>query len=168
MKVKTVVESLESSKEFQAWRAKDKDSFLVHLFMIVDKENIKWHVGYCNKKDKITTFDIAEKIHVHAPEKAFKKPGSKIQKLDLAAVKLDIADVLERIHRLQQEKYSAELPVRKIVILQHIDEGQVYNVTYVTAGLKTLTVKLDAASGEIKAEQLQSMFTFTGKDITKQ
>lgn len=163
MKVHSVVQDLETSEEFIAWRAKDKDSFLVHLFMVVDKEHIQWHVGYCDKKDRITTFDIEEKIKMHPREQAFKKPGSTIKKLDLATVKIDIADLLDRMHRIQQEKYPAELPVRKIIILQHIDEGQVYNVTYVTAGLKTLNIKVDAATGEIRDEQLQQMFTMDRK-----
>ena len=41
MKVHSVVADLESSKEFQTWRAKDKDSFLVHLFIVVDKNDIQ-------------------------------------------------------------------------------------------------------------------------------
>ena len=163
MKVNSVVADLESSKEFQGWRKKDKDSFLVHLFMVVDKEHMQWHVGYCDKKDRITTFDIEEKIKIHPREQAFKKPGGVIKKLDLAAVKIDIAELLERMHRIQQEKYPGELPVRKIIILQHLDAGQVYNVTYVTAGLKTLNIKVDAASGEVKDEQLQRLFTMDTK-----
>lgn len=163
MKVQSVVADLEACKEFRAWRAKDKDSFLVHLFMVVDKEHIQWHVGYCDKKDRITTFDIEDKIKIHPREQAFKKPGSVIKKLDLNLVKIDIAELLERMHRIQQEKYPSELPVRKIIILQHIDEGQVYNMTYVTAGLKTLNIKFDAATGEIKDEQLQKLFTIDQK-----
>lgn len=131
--------------------------------MVVDKEHTQWHVGYCDKKDRITTFDIGEKIKIHPREQAFKKPDSVIKKLDLATVKIDIAELLERMHRLQQEKYPAELPVRKIIILQHIDEGQVYNVTYVTAGLKTLNIKVDAENSEIKDEQLQRLFTMDRK-----
>ena len=163
MKVKTIVEELEASTEFTAWRKKDKQSFLVHLFMVVDKDDIKWHVGYCDKKDRITTFDVGGndgKIVMHPREQAFKKPDSAIRSLDLGTVKIDIAELLERMHRIQQEKYPTEMPVRKIIILQHIDEGQVYNVTYVTAGLKTLTIKIDAANGEIKDEKLQQLFTF--------
>ncbi len=166
MKIKSVVSDLESTKEFSRWRTKDKKSFLAHLFIVVDKEHIQWHVGYCDKKDRITTFDIKDKIKMHPREQAFKKPDSVIKKLDLITVKIDIAELLERMHRIQQEKYSAELPVRKIVILQQQEQGPAYVVTYVTTGLKTLTLVVDATTGEVRDEKLQQLFTFD-QPITK-
>ena len=75
-------------------------------------------------------------------------------------VKIDVLDCLEKIHDIQHNNYPSELPVKKIVVLQTIEEGQVYNVTYVTSGLKTLNIKMDSRTGEVKSEKLEQVFKF--------
>ena len=108
-----------------------------------------------------TTITIEDdKVKVHPPEKAFKKPGTTIKPLTMEEVKIDVLDCLEKIHDIQHNNYPSELPVKKIVVLQTIEEGQVYNVTYVTSGLKTLNIKMDSRTGEVKSEKLEQVFKF--------
>ncbi len=165
MKIQSIVQDIENHKEFQAWHKQHATCFLAHVFMMIDKKGMTWQLGYCDGAgsgdEMITTVTLAEDmLTISKPEKAFKKPGSTIKALKMGEVQTDVPDVLTMLHDLQHKKYPAELPVKKIVVLQNIAEGQVYNVTYVTQTMKTLNIKVDAGSGKVVSEKLEEVFSF--------
>ena len=57
MQVKDKLKFLQDSKEFGEWKKKNKESYLAHVFRMLDEANINiWQFGYYNKDDTITTF----------------------------------------------------------------------------------------------------------------
>ena len=162
MNIAYALKKLHSDRQFKDWHRKNPDSYLSHVFLMSGGGEEAAQVGYHNSKsDLVTTFEIADPIVINPAEKAFKKPGSDVYRIDLSLVKVDLAHALEQACRLQREKYPKELPLKKIVILQKLDQyGLVYNITFVTASFKTLNIKIDAGSGSTVYDNIVSIMEF--------
>jgi hypothetical protein len=91
------------------------------------------------------------------------KDGGVVLGLDVGKVKIGAAEALERASAVQKKKYSAQTPMKGIIILQHLNIGTVWNVTFITQAFAALTVKVDAASGEILRDHLTSLFDLKEK-----
>ncbi len=159
MEFREALEKLESSEAFKRWHQENKESYLSHAFIMVD-DSVKeeWQIGYASPKDeKITTFDVSEKILKNPESEAF-KDEKKILPLHVKKVKLTLKDALLEADKLQKEKYSAHSAFKKIVILQNLELGQVWNITYVTNTFKTLNMKFDAETGKVLKHELIDFF----------
>lgn len=162
MEIIDLLTRLEKSKEFGEWKKKNKESFLAHVFKMLDDANIDdWQIGYYNKDDTITTFIITPaEIKIAETENIFKKPDVKIKKLEKKNIKIDITQALQTAEKIQTTEYSKETPFKIITILQKIDIGQAYNITYVTQSFKTLNMKIDSTNGKVLKKSLQSIMDF--------
>ena len=162
MEIKDVLKRLEQNKEFKEWKKKNKYSFLAHVFKMLDDANIDdWQIGYYNKDDTITTFIITPSdIKIAETENIFKKPEAKIKKLDKEKIKIDITEALQTAEKIQVTEYKAETPFKIITILQTLDIGQVYNITYVTQSFKILNLKIDSSNGKVLKKSLNSIMDF--------
>jgi len=162
MEILDVLKRLEENKEFKEWREKNKGSFLAHVFKMLDDANRDdWQVGYYNKNDTITTFILSPKdIKIADTENIFKRPEAKIQKLDKEKIKIDITEALQTAEKIQVTEYKNETPYKIITILQKLNMGQVYNVTYVTQSFKVLNFKIDSSNGKVLKKTLQSIMEF--------
>lgn len=152
------MKKLGKSKTFQEWQENNKKCYLSHVFiMLGDKEDLQ--VGYYNKeKDKITSFIIDEKIEVSQESDVFKKDRKIVEKLDINKVKIDFEDALQIANKFQRENYSKEIPIKKIIVLQNLEIGQVWNITYISNSFNTLNIKIDSETGKIKSHELVSLF----------
>jgi len=162
MEIIDVLDKLEKNKDFKEWKKKNKTSFLAHVFKLLDDENKDdWQIGYYNKDDTITTFIVTPNdIKIAETENIFKKPEAKIQKLDKNKIKIDITQALQTAEKIQTTEYKQEIPFKIITILQKLDIGQVYNITYVTQGFKVLNFKIDSSNGKVLKKTLQSIMEF--------
>ncbi|MBI4149823.1 hypothetical protein HY488_00305 [Candidatus Woesearchaeota archaeon] len=162
MLVKEILAQLEANPAFVSWHKKNPDACLAHLFCMVENDVTTWQVGYYNKKtDTITSFDIIDSdIKVYPPEEVFKKKGTGVKELKQENIKIDLDDALRVARELQQQKYPAETPIKEIVVLQTLAAEQVYNITYVTKGFKTLNIKVSSETGKIVDQQLAPIFSF--------
>lgn len=160
MKLKDVLEKLGKSKTFQEWQKSNKKCYLSHVFiMLGEKEDCQ--VGYYNKeKDKITSFIIDEKIEVSQESDIFKKDRKIVEKLDIDKVKIDFEDAVKIANKFQRENYTKEIPIKKIIVLQNLEIGQVWNITYISNSFNTLNIKIDAKTGKIKNHEIVSLFSF--------
>ena len=170
MEVKTVIEKLESDSEFKAWKEKNKNTFLAHIFRMIDEANKDiWQIGYYNEKtDKITTFLVEEtggeyNITIGPESEVFKKEETRINPLDLKKVKVDITEAMHNAQEFQKEKYKGSGPAKVIVILQNLKSGLVYNITFITQTFDTLNMKVSADTGKIVKHKLINMMQFSGK-----
>ena len=155
-----IIKKLESSKEFKEYNKKNQDIFLAHVFYMIDDVNKDVvQIGYYNKKtEMIVTFIIEkDKITMNPEEKVFKEQKTAIKKLDLANVKIDVNEALEIAEDIQKQKYSAQIPVKRIAILQHLPVGQVWNITCLTQSFKTLNIKIDSGTKKIVSDSLISV-----------
>ncbi|MEA2036358.1 MAG: hypothetical protein U9O94_02535 [Nanoarchaeota archaeon] len=162
MEITNVLKRLREDNKFKEWEKKNKDSFLAHIFKMLDDANKDdWQIGFYNKDDTMTTFQLTpSEVNIVAPENIFKRPEAKIEKLDEDKIKLDISNALQTAEKIQTTEYKSETPFKIITILQKLDIGQVYNITYVTQTFKVLNLKIDCTTGEVLKKKLSSIMEF--------
>ena len=116
--------------------------------------------GFYNpESDTITSFKLEEEIKIVEEEKIFRKEKAKIKELKLEEIKINLEQAVKLIEKLIGEKYKGEQKQKAIVILQVL-ENPTWNVTYLTKGFNILNVKIDAISGKILSEKIQSAISF--------
>lgn len=162
MEIKEVIENLCSHSEFKEWKKTHKDCYLVHAFKMPDdaNENI-WQIGYYDKKkDKITTFFIEQgDVKIIPEEEVYKREKKAVKELDIDKVKINVNKALEKANEILKEKYKEQV-MKTVIILQNIEEGLVWNITFVTNSFKTLNIKVDAANGKVVKHELTSLMEF--------
>jgi hypothetical protein len=168
MNLKQTIKKVESSKDFKQFIKSHPDYFLAHCFaMLVEGEkekDIKWELGYYSEKtDKVVVFETVPEINMRPEEDAFKKDGT-IKKLDIKKVKIDISKALKICSELTDKKYPNRSITKKIIILQNL-EKEIFNITLVTLSFDILNIRLDAATGEILSDNIQSIMGLGRKDI---
>ena len=158
MTLKQTVKKVEESKVFKGFIKKHPEYYLVHCFTMAESSarKYKWELGYYSeKKDMMVVFETEPKIGIRPEEQAFKKSGT-IKRLDLGRVKLSVTKALNICDELVKDKYPRENITKKIILLQHLDK-QVFNITLVSASFNILNVKIDADTGEILHDNIQSI-----------
>ena len=162
MEVLDVINRLQNEPKFKEWKKDNKDSFLVHAFRMIDETDKDWQIGYYNKDDTMTTFVIErDDIKITPEEQIFKKPETKIKPLDVKDVKIDFDKALEIATEKQKNSYKKDSPLKRILILQDLDVGNVWNITFVTQCFNTLNFKICSKTGKIKEEKVTSLMSFT-------
>lgn len=160
--IEEYLEKLEKSAEFK--KRKSKDFILTHIFFMKSESELSpVQIGfYDKKKDMLTSFVIDEsgKIETVPESEVFKKENDILKEIDLKKFKIDHKKADSISEGLQSRKYPQEAAIKKIFILQHLDIGQVWNVTFVTRNFKTLNIKIDAETGEILSDKLVSIISF--------
>ncbi len=162
MEIKEIIKRLKEDEGFKKWKRGHKNSFLAHVFKMLDDANKgDWQIGFYNEDDTITTFLLTEnEIKMIKPTQIFKKPGAKILKIDENRIRIDICKALEIAEKTQVKEYEGESPIKIITILQRLDIGLVYNITYITQSFKILNFKIDANNGKILKKTLESIVDF--------
>ena len=165
MEVKEALKKLGSDKEFKRWHKNNPESFLSHVFFMLGQGQEDIQIGYHNPiSDLVTTFEIKDPIVINPAEKVFKKPGDKVKSVDMKSVKITLSQAIEQADLLHKEKYSSEIALKKIIILQTLDEyGMIFNITYMTHSFKTLNIKINAENGDIIHHHLVSIMEFPQK-----
>ena len=162
MKIKELIKKLEGCAEFKDYKKERPDSFLAHIFKMFDEANQEdFQVGYYNKDDTITTFVVSgEDIQRASSEEIFKRPDAKVEKLDTAKVKIEIPEVIKKADEIQKKEFKDQIPMKKILILQKLDLGLVYNITFVTKSFNVLNFKISAANGKVLQKLLKPIMEF--------
>lgn len=150
------LKKLENSSKFKEWQD-SRNSFLAHIFISSDAQDV-WQFGYYEKdKDEITTFVMNSEIEHSISEQIFKKPEAVIMELDRDKVKMDPDKALKIMDKLRDEKYKQVQSMKWFMILQKLEFGQVYNITYITSTFNTLNAKINSENGEVIREKLDSL-----------
>ena len=163
MKFKEALHKLENDHGFKEWRKKHPKDILAHGFMMLEQTNLDfWHIGYYDETaDKITSFEVTDKkVVANEPTDIFKRPEEKIMGLTPETISVELADALDTSDQFQKKEYPNNDPQKVIVILQHIDNAQVYNITYISAALNTLTMRVDARTGELVFHKLMPLMEY--------
>lgn len=162
MDFQKVLKQLQSSPTFTDWKKTHPEAFLAHAFLMLDPPNQNiWQIGYYDPSTKaMNTFVINSPDIDLIPEQDVLK-SSEITKLDIEQIKIPEAQALEIAEKTRKQKYSQEQPAKTFFILQQHNNGPVYNITFFTASLKTLNIKLSALNGKIVSHSLQSLAVFS-------
>ncbi len=156
MKFKQQLTRLKQSKEFKDWKKQNPDIYLVHGFlMIKDDTQTSWQIGFYDKKsDKVTSFFMETPIKISPPAEIFKKQGI-VKELNPEEIRLDLKQAL-KIAEKEKEKYK-ESTLQTVAIVQNIDIGTIWNITYLTQSSNALNFKISVTDGKI-LDQLKTSF----------
>ena len=156
---KAVLKELYDSKEYRQWAEENKKAYLTHGFiMISDDVREEWQIGFYNPEHKkITTFTVNDKIYEN-PEADVFSDKKTVLKLDSKKVKVNTEKALETAEKVHKKKYSAYTTMKKIVIVQNLEIGHVWNITYITGSFKTLNFKIDSSTGKVLSDSLIDIF----------
>ena len=163
MELKKIIQDLKDSEQFKAWKEKNPNAKLVHVFTMIDPSlEMNYDIGYYQFEKKImTSFTISNKgdVAIREDEEVFKREEDEIHKIDEDKIKIDFGDAIETALALQKEKYKVHEPIKKIVILQNIQQGQVWNITFITKQFSTLNFKIDSENGAVLEDKVHQIFS---------
>ncbi len=163
MELQNVLESLEKTQEYQAWRTTHEQAFLAHAFVMLDEPNKNtWQVGYFDEaKNLMSTFVVQGTTIELIPDQEVLKAEQHILALDPAAVQLPVAEALAIAQKTKMEHYPREMPAKTFFIIQNIEaHGTVFNITYFTVSFKTINVKISTRNGEVVHHSMQALAAF--------
>ncbi len=152
--IKKFLQELEESKVFQDFKKTNPLAYNSSISKIQNQLQIDY---YDPNKDKITSFTKQGEEIILQESEVFRKEKIKIPELQINKVKI----TLEEIEKIISEKYQ-EIPTKKIFILQQT-EFPIWNITYLTQSLNILNIKINAISGEIIEEKIESALNFQKK-----
>jgi len=170
-------QKLLNSDEFCKWRSNYPESYLTHVFLMLDsfknidnlQQEVKDHefqFGYYDPGyDRITTFILKDTIQVLPDAEVFKEGENKLNEILIENVKISELEAVEKSLLLIKEKYKAHQPDKIIIILQNLGDFELYNITIVTKSFHILNIKINASSGDIISENLSSVFDLKKKVI---
>jgi hypothetical protein len=149
--LKTSLRQIKDSKHFKEWSIKHPESYLTSAFFSND-----WQLDfYCPKEDNMTSFTKTGK----ETSDIFRKEKREIPELKLEEIEVDVFEAKEIMKKLLKQKYEDQKPTKEIIILQKI-EHPTWNITFITEKFNILNVKIDAISGKIISEKLESALSF--------
>ena len=164
MDFKPALERLQKSPNYKEWNNKNKSTYFSFAFKIPEEmSQNEWQFGFYNKKkDKITTFMIAdENITVRPEEDVFKREETKVCEIEVKKIKITFDNAIEKANDFQAKNFPKDSGIKTIAILQNIPKlGNVWNITYVTESFNTLKMKISASNGKILEHNLASVFSF--------
>jgi len=157
------LEHLTAHETFRAWRDENPDHYLVHGFLMLGPDvKSEWQVGFYHPNaDTIAAFAVDEQGNVMAnpPSEAFKQ-DTVIKELQASTVAHDVDRALADAEEHRAAKYPGHEPARTIVLLQHLERGQIWNITFVTKTFAVCNVKLDAATHEVLHSSCETLLAW--------
>lgn len=149
-----MLEIVEGSKEYQAWKKKNPQGYLSHFFCPISADcelKSDWEIGfYAPNSEKMTVFACGEAVTVKEnDDDVFKKPEQRVEKLDIDSVKINFAKAAEVFGTQVEELFPKAGRGDGFVILQNLDGKSLWNLTFITRDLKFINIKIDASTGEI-------------------
>lgn len=155
MSFHSVLGTVQESQEFKKFREKNKKAILFSAFFIltpnfeIESQQIDYLMP--NMK-KITTFFIENgKVNKKEDELQLKKKEAK----EIITKIKDIDFVVSEI-----KKKIKSNPTKVILILQHHENKQIWNVSCILQSFKILNLHIDSSNGKILKEEEKNIFDF--------
>ncbi len=161
MEAKEAIEAVKGSEEYAHWKEANTDGYLSGFFTLMEKdsEGDQLVLFYEPGKDRVISFNASNPSDVR--EDDVMKAGKTVLELSLDDVELTMETAMKSAEELYEAEYQQKVSVKTIIILQHLEEGVLWNITFVTPQFKTVNVRLDAKTGEIKKHEEVSLFEFS-------
>lgn len=165
MQLKQLISFVSEQKSYHDWKSRNPDARLVHVFVMMEPARAEqYDVGYYDHKTKhmasFTVTPAKDCVDIREADEILKDPRHEIQPLAIEEVRVEFAEALSIAVKLQQRKYKKDIALKHVLILQKLPIGQVWNITFVTQQFKTLNIKIDAKTGNVVEDSLQSLFQF--------
>jgi hypothetical protein len=161
------LENLQAHDVFQTWREENPNHYLVHGFLMLDPSvKNEWQIGFYHPEaDTISAFAVDDEgnVTMNPPSEVFKKEVI-IEELDADAVEHDVDRALSDAEDHRAAKYPGHEPARTIILLQHLPQGQVWNITFVTKTFAVCNIKIDAKTHEIVHSSCETLLAWGDVD----
>ena len=153
------IKKLESTKPFREWQRKNRKDYLSHIVAISDDRGvIEISIGYYDaESDRITTFVMGKNIIIKPKAEIFKKEG-KVKPLELSRAKLSLEKIVKEAEKAARDNYEGAEASKVISILQNLGEGEVWNVTVMTAKFQVINIRIDPETGKALSHEKVNLF----------
>ena len=152
MDMKKKQHELETSMLFQKWKQHHHDAYLTHFFIL---NNHEVQIGYYEPtKDTMWTFSSSGTF---TEDKEIFKEQKTVPALEMKQVSVSLEKAKEIADAYYKEKYSGDTISKEIIVLQNLDNKAVYNLTIITMTFKMMNIRIDALTGEIISQKMQSI-----------
>ena len=149
--LKEFLGDLESSKEFKTFKEKAQLAYNTSACYI-DKV---WQLDFYDPNtDKMTSFTKKDDEIISQTSEVFRKEKKDIPELRIDQIKVD----LEQAEKLMEQNHP-DKSTNKIIILQQTNTP-FWNITHLTTKLDLLNIKIDAITGKIIEEKIESALNF--------
>jgi hypothetical protein len=149
--LKEFLKDLEITKEFKKFKEEAPLAYNTSACYI-DKV---WQLDFYDPNtDKMTSFTKKDDEIVSQTSEVFRKEKKDIPELKIENIKVD----LDQVEKLIEQKHP-DKPTNKIIILQQKD-NPFWNITHLTTKLDLLNIKIDAVTGKIVEEKIESALNF--------
>lgn len=158
MNLTETFDRLEKSSLYEDWQKDHSDFKLTSAFYMSGTKDDFWQIGFANEEcSKMFVFEMRSEIVMQEHGEMLKTPDSKIGFLDLSAAKVDLINILDSVEELRKKEYSTMLPMKKMIILQNVNDEFSWNITLVCESFKTINFNIDPVSGEIRSHKIVSI-----------
>ncbi|MFH1455640.1 MAG: PepSY domain-containing protein [archaeon] len=157
--IKDLVEELKKSEKYKDFSSKHSEAYLTSAFYMAPvNEKPKWTLGFFDKEEhKLTSFVIDNGVKIFPSQQVMQKEKKEVKRLDLNSIKVTLEKAKEIVEQFQKEKYPYEGPDKMIIVLQVINDITVWNISYLTTGLKLLNIKVNAISGDVIEDSIENL-----------
>jgi hypothetical protein len=164
MEVIKLISLLRENDVYKKWKDSNKDAELVHIFLMIEPgSDTKFDIGFFDKGKGLMTSFIVDKdmneVEISETKDVLAKDPQKILPIDEPKVKVRFDEALETAGELQKTSYAKHQPMKEVVILQNLEQGQVWNITFITKQFETLNIKVDAETGDVIEDKLHQIFS---------
>ena len=157
--IKALITKVEASEEYKNWRNSNPKPFLSSIFTIPDSDPEECHLNYFDaEKEEINSFVVGEDIKLITHSEILSDGVPK--ELEPEKVSITFDKVLSIANDLMKKKYPNFKPARSMLVLQYIDGKQVWNISFFSALLHTLNIRIDASDGTVLLDKLLSIIHF--------
>jgi|GEM_PF-1236603 len=168
MKPSDIVSKLTKDTSFTAWHKEHPLAFLAHIFLSPQETEEDIQVGYLDPaSNQITSFTLADDGFRALPPADYVQTGQAIQQLHVTGTLKDTKIAFALAQETMSKHYPQELPLKKFLILQIIENKPTYNITFFTRTFKTVNCKIDAATGTVRSHSSAALVDFGPGDAAK-
>ncbi|MBU1204054.1 MAG: hypothetical protein KKG60_03230 [Nanoarchaeota archaeon] len=163
MELKKAFGMLKKSEVFRRWEREHKKAYLCSCFVVIGKtlvhsELSNWQFDFYYGGN-INSFVLSQDGRTRTVEKdkAFKEKEAKITPLNLEDVKINLDDAFKIVCKLEEAKGLGF--EKKIVVVQDLGYGAIWNLSMITDSFSVLNTKISAKNGKVISKEIFSLLS---------
>ncbi|MBI3033793.1 PepSY domain-containing protein [Candidatus Woesearchaeota archaeon] len=154
MNVREIIERLEASAEFLLWKDEHHDAFLMSIFSMFDSESSDDYLVSYFEGMTVTTFYMDAKETYKKGVEESEKP---IKQLDITNLGVELKQAVSTARAAFLRK-SGESIAKTIAILQNLDDGPLWNISFMSSNYNVYNARINAETGQLVSEDYGAMF----------
>lgn len=159
MKAMKLVSRVEASDEYKNWRESNPKFYLSSIFTILEAPEQEWHLNYYDAdKDMIDSFILGQGIRFVTHSEILSEETPIALEPEKAIIPFD--EILSIAKDFMNKNYPNFKPQRTMVVLQVYGGLQVWNISFFSALMMSVNMKIDASNGNIVSHKPLSIIHF--------